>query len=158
MECLRRREAILACACAATTSWFLSLIPVSAAGPQPAEDAPVGFRWRVPAPYVDVVRRNLTYEGTEKAETDARGGPLVVFAGIVLLVYLAEAVLALRRDIVTGGVVIDTRGRHIEIRNDPRLESKWLVVVGPRGSQVYRRGELADPAALAEAIAGARAK
>lgn len=158
MEYLRRREAILVCAFAVTTFQFLSLVPISAAGTQPAENETVGFRWRVPARYVDTVRKNLTYEGTERPETDARGGPLVVFAGAVLLVYLAEAVLALRREIVTGGVVIDTRGPQIEIKNDPRLESKWLIIVGPQGSQVYRKDELADPVKLAEAIARVRAK
>lgn len=156
MEQLRRREAILACAFAAITFQFLSLVPTSAVGTQPVENETVGFRWRVPAGYVDMVRQNLTYEGSEKSETDARGGPLVVFVGVVLLVYLAEAVLALRREIVTGGVVIDTRGPQIEIKNDPRLESKWLIIVGPQGSQIYRKDELADPAALAEAIARAK--
>lgn len=136
------RRDILVLAVAWATLRLLTFVPVSAARTQTAENEPIRFRWQVPAPYVGTVRQNLKYEGSEKPEADARGGPLVVFVGAVLLVYLAEAVLALRREIVTGGVVIDTRGPQIEIKNDPRLESKWLIVIGPTESKVYRKDEL----------------
>ena len=70
----------------------------------------------MPIAHVDTVTKNLRFDGTVTKEEDEKGLPLVfIFVGAVLLPYLAKAVLALRRDMVTGGLVIDTRGPEIKI-------------------------------------------
>ena len=51
-----------------------------------------------------------------------------VFAGAVLLPYLANAILALRREMVYGGLIIDARGSQIILKNDKRLDGGVIVV------------------------------
>ena len=102
------------------------------------EDTPREIRWRVPVAYVDTVRQNLRFQGSVEKEANEKGVGLVfIFVGAVLLPYLADAVLALRRDIVYGGIVIDTRGPEIEIKNDKRLDSGMIVVISPSGTKLY---------------------
>jgi hypothetical protein len=107
------------------------------------EETPEKIRWRVPVAHVDTVMRNLRFEGTVTNDTDEKGAPLIfIFVGTVLLIHLAEAVLALRREIVYGGLVIDTRGPEIVIQNDPRLDGGVIVLVTPNGAHLYERNEL----------------
>lgn len=111
------------------------------------------IRWRVPVAHLDTVRSNLHFEGTVTNHTDEKGVPLTfVFVGLVLLPYLAEAVLALRREIVYGGVVIDTRGAEIAIDHDKRLDSGVIVVVTRRGADFYERDDIHDPTELIAAL------
>jgi hypothetical protein len=102
------------------------------------------------------VQDNLEFQGGITPEEDTKGGPLVfVFAGLALLPNLADAVLALRRELVHGGVVVDTRSAEIKITNDPRLDGGVMVVVSNEGTQVYDRDELWDPTELLKAMAPA---
>jgi hypothetical protein len=117
------------------------------------EETPQNFRWRVPVAHVETVKNNLRFDGSVTNEKDEKGIPLMfVFLGAVLLPYLADAVLALRRDIVYGGVVIDMRGSEIVIENDKRLDSGVILVITPDGSDFYERDDIKAPNELVAAL------
>jgi hypothetical protein len=129
---------------------FASTIHVLVAN---ADETSQRLRWRVPVAHVEIVKDNLRFDGSVINEKDEKGIPLVfVFVGAVLLPYLADAVLALRRDIVYGGVVIDTRGPEIVIENDKRLDSGVIVVITPDGSDFYERDDIEAPNELVAAL------
>lgn len=118
-----------------------------------AEDTPRRIRWRVPIAHFDTVKENLRFEGTVEKETNEKGVTLVfLFVGAVLLTYLADAVLALRREVVYGGIVIDTRGSEIAITNDKRLDAGVIVVISPSGTELYERDEIENPTELVAAL------
>ena len=135
---------------------FSPLILVGVPGNRPfaaeQEGEPVRFRWRVPVVHKRTVEGSLRYEGEIEREKDKKGALVFVFVGAVLLPFLAEAILELRRDIIYGGVVIDTRGAEIVIENDKRLDSRTIVVVGPEGNEIYEREEIANPSELVAAL------
>lgn len=74
------------------------------------------------------------------------------FAGVVLLPSLAKAVLALRREIVRGGIVIDTRGKEIDIQTDKKLPGSVIVVITPDGSDFYEADEIDSLSELVKAL------
>jgi hypothetical protein len=137
---------------------FIGLLPLVATGTlfqlavtpaKSAQDPPIRFVWRVPIAHRDAVQRNLLFEGSITSAEDEKGIPLVfIFAGVVLLPDLVHAVLELRREIVYGGLVIDTRGPEIEIKNDKRLPSGVIVIVTSSGTEIYERDQFADPSEL----------
>jgi len=107
------------------------------------------FRWRLPTAHFETVKKELRFEGEITEEKDAKGLPLVyIFVGAVLLLYLAKAILAVRREIVYGGVLIDTRGKEIVIDTNKSLSAGVIVIVTPEGTQLYERDEINDPAEL----------
>ena len=112
------------------------------------------FEWRVPKVYFETVKKELKFEGEIKEEhKDVKGFPILyVFVGTVLLTYLAKAVLALRRDIVYGGVVIDTRGEKIEIETDKSLSGGVIVLVTPDGTDMYEIEEIENPSKLVDIL------
>jgi hypothetical protein len=114
------------------------------------------FTLRVPEAYKATVERALDYEGDVSQETDAKGLPLVwVFAGLVLLPKLAQALMELRRDIVHGGVVIDLRGEVVSIETDKQLPSRVVLVIDPDGkTHLYERGQLGSEADMVKALSG----
>ena len=118
---------------------------------------PCNFRWRVTATHFETVEAKLRskeakFEGKVEAEKDTKGLAVFIFVGAVLVPYLVDAVLALRRDIVHGGVVIDTRGSEIVIDNDPRLDGGTLVLVTSEGVEIYERHDIVDPTELVSAL------
>ncbi len=130
-----------------------SLLQLEVSPAKSAQEAPIGFVWRVPIAHRETVQRNLLFEGSIKSAKGEKGVPLVfIFAGAVLLPYLADAVLALRREIVYGGLVIDTRGPEIEIKNDKRLDGGVIMVVKPSGTEFYERDQFPDPSELVAAL------
>ena len=111
------------------------------------------FSWRVPIAYRKTVDSRLVFEGEVISEEDAKGLPLVsIFIGVALLVHLVDAVLALQREIRYGGILIDTRGTEIDIRNDKRLDAGLIVIVSDAGVRLYERSELVDPDDLVRAL------
>ena len=126
---------------------------LSSAKAAPGNDHPREFRWRVPKVHFETVKNELHFEGKITREKDAKGLPLVfIFVGVVLLPYLAKAVLTLRREIVHGGIVIDTRGEKIDIDTDKSLPGGVIVVVTPKGTQFYDRTDIGNPAELVSAL------
>ena len=112
-------------------------------------NGPREFRWRVPKVHSETVSNELRFEGEVLTEKDAKGVPLVfIYVGVVLIPYLAKAVLALRREIVYGGVIIDTRGKKIDIDTDKSLAGGVIIIVTSDGTQLYERDEIADPKEL----------
>jgi len=105
------------------------------------------FRWRVPQAHFNTVRRELQFDG-KIVEEETKGIFVSIFVGTVLLTYLAKAILALRREIVHGGVVIDTRGDKIIIQTDKSLPGGVIVIVTPEGTQYHERDELGNLAEL----------
>ena len=117
------------------------------------KDRPYDFHWRVPKVHFETVKKELTFEGEITEEKDAKGLPLVfIFVGAVLLPYLANAILALRREIVHGGVVIDTRGNKIVIDTDKSLPGGVILVVTSEGTEFYEREQISDPTELVSAL------
>ena len=114
---------------------------------------PRSFLWRVPVAHFQTVRDQLRFEGHVETEKDSRGSPIVyIFVGVLLLPYLANALLALRRDIIHGGLVIDTRGSEIVIDNDPRLDGGVIVVVTEDKVYYFERDEIIEPDKLLAAL------
>ncbi len=109
---------------------------------QASEDTPVKFEWLVPDVHVKTVDQSLTYEGSVEKVQGEKGPLLWIFAGLVLLPYLAEAVLALRRQMVYGGVIIDTRGGTLRIETDKGLPAKTILVLTDEGEKLYTVDEI----------------
>lgn len=110
------------------------------------------FRWRVPKVHFETVQKALQFEGKVAPDKDAKGVMLFIFAGAVLLPALAKAVLALRREMVHGGIVIDTRGKAIDIQTDKSLPGSVIVVVTPNGTDFYETDEIGNLAELVKAL------
>lgn len=121
--------------------------------------SPREFRWRVPIAHFETVKKELRFEGEIAEEKDAKGLPLIfIFVGAVLIPYLAKAILAIRREIVYGGVLIDTRGDKIEIDTDKSLSSGVIVIVTPDGAQLYERDEIENPTEMVEVLTKLKTK
>jgi hypothetical protein len=116
----------------------------------------VTFEWQAPAAQASIVRQNLTYTGSETAQTDGRGVPLLaIFVGAVLLPYLAKAVIEVQRQFAHGGTVVDMRGPTVKILSDKALDGGVIVVVRQDGTTSIERNETDGLAALVAAIAKA---
>lgn len=123
------------------------------AGDAASQGEAVQFRWRVPTVYFETVKSELHFEGEITQEKDTKGLPLLyVFVGTVLLPYLAKAVLALRREIIQGGVVIDTRSQKIDIYTDKSLPGGVIIVLTKDGTQLYERDEIGNPSELVSTL------
>ena len=119
-----------------------------------ADERPVQFVWHVPDALKESVATNLEFDGTVE-QGRALGVPLIfVFAGVALLPYLAKAVLAVRRELVKCGLVIDARqaDKPIEITQECSIDGGMLVVLAPEGPRFYERGKIEGPAELIKAL------
>lgn len=91
-----RRDALRTLVCSAMGLAVLKRATVALARAEEPADQPVAFEWWAPAAQVDIVRKNLEFQGQETLQTDGRGVPvLIIFVGLALLPYLAKAILAL---------------------------------------------------------------
>lgn len=116
------------------------------------QDSSVSFRWRVPLAHREAVRQALPADVQEIEDSDAKG-VLYIIVGAVVLTYLAKAILALRRDIVHGGVVIDLRRDPVEIETDKGLSGGVILVIAPDGKHtLYERDEIESPTELINAL------
>lgn len=132
----------------------LSYLPNLVIADDKADNQSKRFEWRVPKANFETVKKELKFDGEiKKGQKDEKGLPLVfIFVGLVLIPYLAKAILALRRDIVYGGVVIDTRHDSIHIDTDKSLSSGVIVVVTPEGTKMYERDEIENPTELVNVL------
>lgn len=136
---------------------IVGVCPVLSFEPAYASDRPHEFQWRVPKAHFKTVQDELKFNGDITHDNDAKGLPLVyIFAGAVLLPYLAKAVLALRRQMVYGGVVIDARGEKIDIQTDKSLPGGAIVVVTTSGANFYEPNEIESPAMLTDILSKAQ--
>lgn len=159
MQNLCRRDALRTLVCSALVLAVSKRAPIALARGEEPADQPVAFEWWVPAAQVDIVRKNLEYQGQETPQTDGRGVPvLVVFGGLALIAYLARAILALQRQIAYGGVVVDTRSEVVKITHDKALDAGVILIVSKDGTKIVERDEIMDPAKLIEAIVKALKK
>ena len=110
------------------------------------------FLWRVPEAHFETVKRELTFDGDVQKEQDTKGVWVFIFIGAVLIPYLAKAILALRREIVNGGIIIDTRNDKIKIDTDKSLPGGIIVLITPEGTTLYERSEISDPSELVTAL------
>ena len=98
--------------------------------------------WNVPRNQVPTIRETLDFNGTVtptgNSTNNTRALPLLfIFAGIVSLSSLANALASVYRDIRYGGVVVMARDGRLEINNDPRLSGGTMIVYGD-GVEVLR--------------------
>jgi hypothetical protein len=107
--------------------------------------------WEVPAELADVVAPNLPMEGVN---ADRQGGPLVIFAGLVLIPYLANAIYDFWQKMYSGGIVIDARGAELIIKSDSNLPGNTILLVGKNGEKLYQRSEIPDQEVLASLLKG----
>ncbi len=105
-----------------------------------ADEQPIQFEWRVPIVHKETVKSSLVFEGDVTEEEGTKGISLVlIFAGAILIPYLANSIIDLRNKIVRGGgVKIDARGEQVKIEVDPALDRGVIVVVGKDGVNLYR--------------------
>jgi hypothetical protein len=159
MRDIGRRDALRTLFCSAVGLAALKQTTSALVRAAEPNDQRVAFEWWVPAAEVAIVRNNLRYEGKETPQTDSRGVPvLVIFVGLTLLPYLANAVLALQRQITYGGVVVDTRSEPVKITHDKALDAGVILIIGKDGTKVVERDEITDPAKLVEALGKALKK
>lgn len=159
MRAFCRRHALRTLVCSVLVLAVLKRPTVALVRAEEPADQTVAFEWRVPAAQADIVRKNLQYQGEETPQADSRGVPvLVIFVGLVLLPYLANAVLALQRQIAYGGVVVDARSEVVKITHDKALDNGVIVILGKDGTKIVERNEITDPAKLIEAIGKAMKK
>ena len=139
------------------TSSFLPREACAGQGEAPA----VHVRWRVPQAHVDSVREQLRFRGDlagDQTSVDSRGIPFFyILAGAVLVPYLADALIAVYRDVRYGGLLVQARGGEIVIENDLRLPGGTLLVKSADGIEVYQSAR-ADPGKLIEALGGLTGK
>lgn len=159
MRDIGRRDALRTLVCSVAVGAVLTRASGAWAHAAEPDGERVAFEWRVPAAEVGIVRNNLRYEGKETPQTDSRGVPvLIIFVGLTLLPYLANAVLALQRQITYGGVVVDTRSEPVKITHDKALDAGVILIIGKDGTKVVERDEITDPAKLVEALGKALKK
>jgi hypothetical protein len=129
---------------AAPPAWFLSKPSIAMAEQQMA------FTWRVPVAHLEQVKQELQYEGQVEREQDQKGLTAVfIISGLVLLPYLAKAVLALRRSMTYGGIVIDMRGPKVAVDTDKSLPASMILVIDADGKHtLYESSEISDPSQL----------
>lgn len=113
-------------------------------------DESVEFSWRIGEAHREFLTAQLQMEPTEPE--DEKGLFIYVFAGLIAVPYLADAVLKLRDRLITPGVKIDVRGKKILIETDPTLPKGHILVVDKSGAKLYPPGEIKDPAALVEKL------
>ena len=116
------------------------------------DERELNFQWRVPQAHLETVKNELRFNGEIKEEQGTKGGWIFVFIGVVLIPYLAKAVLALRREIIHGGIVIDTRGDKINIDTDKSLPGGVIVMVSKESTEIFERNEISDPTELVSAL------
>ena len=131
--------------------WYVALASIKLVCRQaiaaPTNNKQIQFRWEVPKAHKQTVEEALTYEGTIEEPIEVKGA-LVVFVGLVLLPYLAQAVIKLQRQIQYGGILIDTREKTLDIRIDKRLPRGLIIVVQPDGKVQFERDEVEGPEKL----------
>lgn len=110
-----------------------------------SEDQTMQFEWYIPVNQAELVRKSLVYDGNELLQREGRGAPLMIFIGVVLLTYLAQALLAFQRQIKYGGVIVDTRSDPIKITYDKALDAGVIIVVGRDQNTIIQRNHAVDP-------------
>lgn len=113
-------------------------------------DESVEFSWRVGDAHREFLTTQLKVEPTQPE--DEKGLFIFIFAGIVALPYLADAVLKLRDRLVTPGIKIDARGKKILIETDSTLPKGHILLVDKSGGKLYPPGEIKDPTTLVEKL------
>lgn len=112
-----------------------------APAPRPSGDLDVDFSWEMPKRYGSRAAELLGVgpEHIQRSPNDEgnRGGPLlVIIFGVIALVYLAEAIIRIRRELRYGGIIVQDNGRRLSIRNDPRLPGNVIIVKDKNGVSV----------------------
>ena len=123
-----------------------------------AADEPLRFRWRANVPQAEVIQRTLSFDGTTaKTSGDKAIGVSVIFAGAVMIPYLAKSIWSVVRDVRYGGLVIDMRGDEVVIENDPRLDGGIIVLIKPDGStEFHHESKFPDAGGIASLIKAAK--
>ncbi len=109
-----------------------------------AEEQAIKFRWLVPEVHLETLRKELVYEGEVLPGKDTKGVLVYIIVGTATAFYISKAILSLRREIVEGGVLIDTRSEPILIETNKSLPAGYIVVVTSEGTQIYYRDEVPD--------------
>lgn len=138
-----RRTTLVAIAALFAPRIFPSAAVAQVAAPVPAQSgqAQVEYEWEMPRRYGSAAAKHLRVgpESIRRSpnDDDSRGGPLlVIIAGVIALVWLAEAILRLRREIRYGGIIVEDRGTRLRIRNDPRLPGRVIIIKDKNGVTV----------------------
>jgi hypothetical protein len=123
---------------------------------EPAEGR-LRIRWHLPRDKVKVVRKSLRFDGdvipdTESA-TDTKGLPFLYYVlGVVLIPYLADAVLEVYRDYKFGGLVVRVGDDEVLIGNDPRIDGGTIVILDDNGIEIFNQRNIEDPTELIKAL------
>lgn len=119
----------------------------------------VDIEWTIAPALLSDVKANLRFTGDTHSVSDGKGIPLVaVIAGVVLLPYLADALLKLRSKLTKPGIVIDARERQLKIRTDPTIPKGMMLIVDKNGSKLYDGTEIKEPNDLAKLLGSITAK
>ena len=76
--------------------------------------------------------------------THSNFDPMMMLTGAIAVAFLIERIVALVRDGNHGGVIIDARGRELNIREHPALSARTVVVVTPTGVQQFDSSHQVD--------------
>jgi hypothetical protein len=102
-------------------------------------------RWRIPQGQLKRVQDRLRdfdgeITGDPLVPEDARGLPVIyLLVGTTFVSYLADALMAVYRDIKYGGLIIQAKPNgEFDIQNDRRLAGSTIIVKTPDGVEFYR--------------------
>ena len=117
----------------------------------------VEFSWRVSEAHREIVESSLANNRdiSQAQDDEAKGLFIVIFAGVIALPYLAEAILKLRDRLVQPGLKIDARGRKIHIETDSTLPKGYILLVDKSGGRLYPPGDIKNPTEFIEKITAA---
>lgn len=117
----------------------------------------VRFRWRVPTVHKQTVEQNLQFQGTIEPEKEKKGVWVFVFAGVVLIPYLAKSILEIMRQVEHGGMVVDACGRDIQIETNKNMPLGMVIVRSCSDADVkVYHDQIEGPSQLAQIIEKAR--
>lgn len=119
------------------------------------------IRWHLRGDKIKAVRKSMSFDGEvipdPESATDTRGLPILYYVvGVVLIPYLADAVLEVYRDIKYGGLVICPRDGEVSIRNDPRIDGGTIIVCDDNGIEIFNQRNIKDPTELIRALSDLR--
>ncbi len=139
-------------------SALLVLMPVAAGLAEISEisdsaDTPIQFSWKskdeavLTKQQVDLNTQGAKVSKVQK-QSSQKKSPLAVawfiMAGAATVAMLADALVNVVKDFKHGGLIVDTRGDHLKIIENPALDRTTILMIQPDGKQVPFQYEQED--------------
>jgi hypothetical protein len=132
--------------------------PAPQSSPAPTEQAPARqVDWQVPEGDIGKAISASRFRGkVQPASANAKSRSpvaLVVIVGVLVIPYLADALVQVYKNARYGGALVDATGPTITIRHDPGLRGGVIVVkTKTAGTKIVDTGKVEAPAALIQSL------